>query len=96
MILVKTYFNTEADGSPIHDSVPLKDLPVTYHGPFDTIPDAEMFMNNVWPDDDTEVYEQIADEFKRIPMSWVNDPSVLRHPDSRGESNDCNEKKSAA
>lgn len=76
IIAVKTYYNTEADGSIVPDDVPLEEMPITYHGPFDSMTEAISWMENDYPDGDTDVYEQIADEFD-IPMEWLNDPASI-------------------
>lgn len=79
MILVKTYYNTEADGRRVPEDVPMEEMPITYHGPFDSISDAVDWMENEYPDDDTDVYEQIADDFD-IPedADYINDPDSIR------------------
>lgn len=77
MILVKTYYNTDEHNNPVPDDVELENMPITYHGPFNYMEDAEFFMNEVWPDGDTDIHEQIADVFTDVPMKWVNDPTKL-------------------
>lgn len=64
MILVKIYWNTEADGTPVAEHTDLEDGPISYVGPFDSIVDAVYWMENTYPDDDTDVYEMVADEFE--------------------------------
>lgn len=76
MIAVKTIYNTEADGSEVPDDVVEEDMPCTYHGPFKNMDEAVHFMNEVWPDNDTDIYEQYADEYD-IPEEWLNDPKSL-------------------
>jgi hypothetical protein len=77
MILVKTYFNTDHENKPVPEDTPLEKMPITYHGPFESMYDATQFMNEVWPDDDTDIYEQISDVFDDVPLEWVNDPNSL-------------------
>ena len=77
MILVKTYYNTEADGTPVEDNRPLEDMPITYHGPFEDMSQAVSFIENDWPDDDTDVYEQIADDFDLPEGTYINDPKSI-------------------
>lgn len=76
MFAVKTYYNTEADGTPVEENRPLEDRPITYHGPFDSITDAISWMENDYPDGDTDVTEQIADDFD-IPVEWLNSPESI-------------------
>jgi len=77
MYLVKTYYNTEADGSPVPEDVPMEEMPITYHGPFDSMTDAVSWMENEWPDGDTDVYEQIADDFDLPDGTPINDPASI-------------------
>lgn len=77
MILVKTYYNTDADGRVVPEGVPMEDMPITYHGPFDTLDDAVSWMENEWPEDDTDVYEQFADDFDLPRGTPVNDPESI-------------------
>lgn len=76
MIAVKTLYNTHADGSPVDPSVLEDDMPTTYHGPFATMEEAIHFMHHVWPDDDTDIYDQYADDYA-VPVEWLNDPKSL-------------------
>lgn len=79
MILVKAYWNTEADGTPVPDDANDEDRPISYYGPFDSIDDAVSWMNNDYPDDDTDLYEMVADDFD-IPMyqvPYINLPSSI-------------------
>lgn len=76
MFAVKTYYNTEADGSLVEESRALEDRPITYHGPFDSMTQAISWMDNDWPDGDTDVVEQVADDFD-IPSEWLNDPASI-------------------
>lgn len=77
MILVKTYFNTDHENNLVPDDTPLEEMSITYHGPFESMSAAAIFMNDEWPDGDTDIHEQIADEFSDIPIEWVNNPSML-------------------
>lgn len=83
-ILVKIYWNTEADGTPVPDDVDLEDGPLSYYGPFDDITSAISWMENDYPDDDTDVYEIVADDFD-IPADadFINSPDSIfgDHPD---------------
>lgn len=76
-ICVKTYYNTEADGTPVPEDVPVEEMPITYHGPFDTITEAISWMENDYPDGDTDVYEQIADDFDLDPEVFINLPNSI-------------------
>lgn len=76
-ICVKTYYNTEADGKPVPDDVGMEDMPITYHGPFDTITDAISWMENDYPDGDTDVFEQVADDFDLPRGTFINDPKSI-------------------
>lgn len=86
MILVKIYWNTYPDGTWVNieevdwDS---KSSPVSYYGPFDSITDAISWMENDYPDDDTDVHDMVADDFD-LPKDWyINTPESIRgdHPD---------------
>lgn len=73
---VKTIFNTDENNMPVPDDVPEDKMPTVYHGPFDTLEDAKYWMENVYPDDDEDVYEQYYGRFK-VKRSWLNDPESL-------------------
>lgn len=75
-IAVKTYYVTDAEGSPVPEDVSMEDLPITYHGPFASLEAAIHWMETVWPDGDTDVYDQIADDFDVSPED-LNDPNGL-------------------
>lgn len=85
---VKIYWNTDADGHWV-DVRSLDDQPFSIYGPFDSITDAVSWMENDYPDDDTDVYSMVADDFD-IPAHWViSDPRMFQdglntdpeHPD---------------
>lgn len=78
MILVKIYWNTDADGEPVPDGTPLEDGPLSYFGPFDTIVQAISWMENDYPDGDTDVHDMVADDFD-IPVEVV---PYINKPDS--------------
>lgn len=73
---VKTLFNTDENNVPVPDDMAEDDLPTTYHGPFESIEAAENWMNNVYPDGDTDVYDQFCGEYE-VEESWLNDPNSL-------------------
>lgn len=79
MILVKIYWNTHPDGSHVNyeevdwDSV---HAPVSFYGPFDSITDAVSWMENDYPEGDTDVHDMVADDFD-LPRGWV-----INSPDS--------------
>lgn len=80
MILVKAYWNTEADGTPVPENTPDEDRPISYYGPFDSIEDAESWMNYDYPDGDTDLYEMEADDYA-IPaneVQYVNSPDSIQ------------------
>lgn len=85
MILVKIYWNTEANGEPVPDDVGLDDMPLSLYGPFDTIDEAIDWMNNDYPDDDTDVHDMVADDYNvmRMDLQYVNSPDSIfgDHPD---------------
>jgi hypothetical protein len=85
--LVKTYYNTDENGDPVPDEVAMEDMPITYHGPFDDLTAAISWMENDYPDGDTDVYEQIADDFD-IPADadYINTPESIHgdNPDQEG------------
>ena len=76
MILVKTYYDKDPDGISIPMNVALEKLPISYHGPFDTISDAVDWMENDWPEGD-EFYSQIADDFDLPEGTAINAPSSV-------------------
>lgn len=73
---VKTYYNTEADGRPVPEDTPLEEMPITFHGPFDSITAAISWMENDYPEGDTDVFDQVADDFD-VPAEWLNDPQSI-------------------
>lgn len=77
MYLVKTYYNTEADGTPVEEDRALEERPITYHGPFDDITQAISFIENDWPDGDTDITEQIADDFDLPEGTYINTPESI-------------------
>lgn len=77
MFAVKTYYNTEADGAPVEEDRALEDRPITFHGPFDSIVDAISWMENVYPDGDTDVFEQVADDFAEDDIDFINSPESI-------------------
>lgn len=83
MICVKIYWATEADGTPVPDSVPLEDGPLSYFGPFEDIAAAISWMENDYPDSDTDVYGMVADDFRLEEDVHINDPQSIfgDHPD---------------
>lgn len=78
MILVKAYWNTEADGTPVAEDVDLEDGPISYFGPFDTLEAATSWMNDDYPDGDTDVHDMIADEFDLPEGTFINAPDSIR------------------
>lgn len=73
---VKTIYCTNADGSPYEGDLDEDLMPTTYHGPFDDLSQAISWMENDYPDDDTDVYEQYAADYD-IPDDWLNDPASI-------------------
>lgn len=92
MIAVKVYWNTYPDGTAVNtEAVDWNtiDAPVSVYGPFESITDAVSWMDNDYPDNDTDTHDLIADLFD-IPEHWdVNSPDLFRdgssvdpeHPD---------------
>jgi hypothetical protein len=77
VIAVRTTYWTHADGSPVDpDTTSEEDWPTTYHGPFDTMAAALDWMDNVYPDGDTDVEDQDADDYD-IPTDWLNSPESV-------------------
>lgn len=76
-ICVKTYYNTDENNDPVPEDVELEDMPITYHGPFETMLDAIVWMREIYPDDDTDVYEQIADDFDLPDGTYINGPDTI-------------------
>ena len=75
MILVKTLYNTEADGTPVADGVDEEDMPTTYHGPFESDEAAEAWLSE-WPDDQ-DVYEQYINDYDLPRGTIINTPESL-------------------
>lgn len=80
MIAVKIYWNTHPDGEPVNyegvdwDAI---EAPVSIYGPFETIEQAISWMENDYPQDDTDVHDMVADDFD-IPQDWyVNAPASI-------------------
>lgn len=92
MIAVKIYWNTHSDGPEVNlEAVDWNtiDSPVSLYGPFESITQAISWMENDYPDGDTDVHDMVADDFD-VPKHWfVNDPARFRdgsfvdpeHPD---------------
>lgn len=78
MIAVKIYWNTDSRGEFITETVELGDMPCSYYGPFDSIVDAISWMENDYPDGDTEVHDMVADDFD-LPESVLHNVNA---PDS--------------
>ena len=78
MIIVKVYFNTDANHELVPADVPFEDLPQCWFGPFDDLTDAISFMENDYPEDDTDVYDMIADDFDVPDEAVLNDPVEFR------------------
>lgn len=76
-ICVKTYYNTDENNDPVPDDVQLEDMPITYVGPFETMAEAIDWMNNVYPDGDEDVYEQVADDYDLPEGTYINHPDSL-------------------
>lgn len=79
MILVKIYWNTDEHGEEVDHSVPLEDMPMSYYGPFDDISQAISWMENDYPDGDTDVHDMVADDFKisKQVVPHINSPSSI-------------------
>lgn len=73
---VKTIFNTDHENKPIPESVDFDDLPIVYHGPFDSVDAAKDWMYNVYPDDCDDIEDQFYGEFE-VEVEWLNDPDSL-------------------
>lgn len=79
MILVKVFFNTDHEGNWINSNiVELDDMPQCWYGPFDDISEAISFMENDYPEDDTDVLDIIADDFEVPADAVINDPVEFR------------------
>lgn len=77
MILVKAYFNTEADGTLVPEDLDLEDGPLCYYGPFPSLDEAISWMENDWPDDFTDTRDVVAGEFQLERDVWINPPSTI-------------------
>lgn len=79
MIIVKAFFNTDTEGRRVDtESLALDDLPQCWYGPFDDISEAVSFMENDYPDGDTDLYEMIANDFEVPEGTFLNDPMEWR------------------
>lgn len=76
VIAVKTIYLTDENNNPVPEGVPADEMPTVYHGPFDSFEEAELWMRDIYPDDDQDVYDQFAAEFDINP-SWLNDPTSI-------------------
>lgn len=77
MICVKIYFNTDAENKWVYtEDTEIEDLPICFFGPFESLDRAISWMENDYPDGDTDVYDMVADEFD-IPKEWLNDPATV-------------------
>ena len=77
MICVKIYWNTDENGEVVPDDVDLEDGPISYYGPFDDISQAISWMENDYPDEDSDVYEMIADDFDLGRDVYINKPDSI-------------------
>lgn len=78
MILVKAFWNTDADGRRVDRSrLADEEGPVSYYGPFNDISDAVAWMDDDYPSDDTDLYEMIADDFELDDSIPVNAPDSI-------------------
>lgn len=73
---VQTVFNTNHEHVPIPQHVSFDNLPVVYHGPFESEDAAKDWMINSYPDGDTDVEDQFYGEFE-VEEDWLNDPDGL-------------------
>lgn len=62
--LVKAEYNTEADGTPVDESVP-GEYPTTLHGPFDSESGAMAWANDFMPDD-TDIHDVTVITFNKV------------------------------
>lgn len=81
MILVKVFYNTEADNTPVPEDVPMDELPVSFFGPFDSMVEAVSWLENDYPDDE-DVYDIIADDFDLEVEFGVGEEPVINDPKS--------------
>lgn len=78
MIAVKIYFNTDENNFWVDENTKLENWPMCVYGPFDDIQAAIDWMENDYPDGDTDVHDMIADDFD-IPEGWhVNSPDAFK------------------
>lgn len=77
MILVKIYWNTEADGSPVPEDIDIEDGPLSYYGPFSSVTEAEYWMEDEYPDGDTDVRDMVAGDFHLHEDVYINPPNVI-------------------
>lgn len=89
MIAVKVFWNTHPDGSPVDTEKvdwDAEDAPISIYGPFDSIDDAQDWMDNDYPEGDDDVHDMEADDYD-IPSDWViADPDSIHGdiPDEEG------------
>jgi hypothetical protein len=72
--VVETTYNTDPEGNPVPDEDWSN---TTLHGPFPALGAAQHFMEDVWPDGDTDVKEQVAYEVRDTTGLTLNDPGSV-------------------
>lgn len=80
MIGVRVYWNTDGDGNPVDVETmdwESEHAPVTYYGEFDSVEEAEVWMNSNPTLDDTDVYEAEAGDFQIPPGCFVAEPEEI-------------------
>lgn len=68
-------FNSEADGSPVPEDA--EKYPVCLFGPFEDQEAAVSWMENDYPDDDTDVHDIWADEAAAVAARLELDPATM-------------------
>ena len=74
---VTVMFNTEADGSPVKEGTTSEDWPRCHYGPFPDEAAATHWLEEVYPDGDTDVEDLWAHTEPTETLGYVNPPETV-------------------
>jgi len=77
MIVATVIFNTEADGTWVPEDTPEQDCPRCHYGPFASVDEAQRWMSDGYPEDDTDVREMFVEELPEPVSLVVNHPGSV-------------------
>lgn len=81
MIAVKVFWNTHSDGHAVDfEEIDWDDInaPISIYGPFDSLEEAESWMD-YYPDGDDDLYDMEADDYN-FPQRYVINPPNYSFP----------------